>query len=174
MTELGDESEDRSDEQKARRSWTDNRAVMLGAVVAIQIIAAVVLTQFVIAPRIAVQTAGIAATAATAATPALPEMGVIVGLQEIIVTLQSEGRLPRYLKIEVNLEVANEVTAELAKERLAQLRDIVIMAASARSATDMQSPEGKQAFRKEIYDQLTTKLPHDGLRNVYFSDLVIQ
>lgn len=171
MAELNGETEDRTDEQSGRRPWFENRAVLLGAVVAVQIVMAVVLTRFVIAPRLAVQAANVAGGAEIAL---VPDIGVIIGLQEIIVTLQSEGKLPRYLRIDVNLEVADRKTAELVKARLPQFRDIVIMAASARSPADIQSPEGKQGLREEIFGRLETKLPPQGLRNVYFSDLVIQ
>lgn len=171
MTEFEDASAENAEPQKRHRHWLDDKAVVLGAVVALQIVAAVALTRFVIAPRLAVHNAD---AAASTAALAIPDLGVIVGLDEIIVTLQSDSRLPRYLKIDVNLEVADEVTAELAETRRPQLRDIVIMAASARSPADIQTPEGKQRLREEIFDRLREKLPAERLRNVFFSDLVIQ
>jgi flagellar FliL protein len=97
-----------------------------------------------------------------------------VGLDEIIVTLQSDARLPRYLRIEVNLEVADEQTAKLVAERRPQLRDSVIIAASARTVAEIQSPQGKQELRRELREQLAAMLPPDRLRHIYFSDLVVQ
>ncbi len=171
MAELNDDIEEQADEPIERRPWLENKLVLLGAIVAVQIVMAVVLTRFVIAPKLAVQAADVGGAVPTAQ---VPDVGVIIGLQEIIVTLQSEGKLPRYLRIDVNLEVADQKTAKLVTARLPQLRDVVIMAASARSPADIQSPEGKQGLREEIFNQLATKLPPDKFRNVYFSDLVIQ
>jgi flagellar FliL protein len=171
MTELSGEYEQPREEPPRRPRWLDNQAVMLGVIVVTQILLAIALARFAIAPHLATTAAGVGQT--SAAAPGA-ERGVIVGLDEIIVTLQSDARLPRYLRIEVNLEVADEQTAKLVAERRPQLRDSVIIAASARTVAEIQSPQGKQELRRELREQLAAMLPPDRLRHIYFSDLVVQ
>jgi flagellar FliL protein len=104
----------------------------------------------------------------------VPDMGIIVGLEEIIVTLQSGGKVANYLRINVNLEVDTQKTVDLVVARLPQLRDCVIVTLSSKSATELSTPEGTQTVRNEIFRRLAEKLPPESLKNIYFSDLVIQ
>lgn len=154
--------------------FLDNKVVLLGVVVVVQALLAIGLTQFVIVPRLGVKEGAAAVTPPGVATEAAPEIGILVGLEELIVTLQSDSKMPRYARTTVNLEVADQATADLVTARLPQLRDTVIMILSAKSAVEIQRPEGKKALRDELLRRLGEKLPPESLRNVYFSDLVIQ
>jgi flagellar FliL protein len=153
----------------------ENKVVLLGLVVVLQVIMALAITQLVIVPKLSVQSAGLAgAPNGESQDQEQTQRGVIVGLQEIIVTLQSDGDAPNYLRINVNLEVDNQKTADLVTERLPQLRDAVILALASRKAVDLITPEGNLAVRGEIMRKLAEKLPEGSLKNIYFSDLVIQ
>jgi len=152
----------------------ENKAVLLGIVVAVQALLAFGLTQFVIVPRLGIQEGAVNASTPAATAGEAPEIGVLVGLEELIVTLQSETKLPRYLRADVNLEVSDQAVADLVAARLPQMRDTVIMVLSSRTPAEIQRPEGKQALRDEIFRRLSEKLPPESLRNIYFSDLVIQ
>ena len=152
----------------------ENKAVLLGVVVTVQALLAFGLTQFVIVPRLGIQEGAVNASTPAAVTTEAPEIGVLGGLEELIVTLQSETKLPRYLRTDVNLEVADQATADLVAARLPQLRDAVIMVLSSKTPAEIQRPEGKQALRDELFRRLGEKLPAESLRNIYFADLVIQ
>jgi len=152
----------------------ENKAVLLGIVVVVQALLAFGLTQFVIVPRLGIQAGAMNASTSAATAGEVPEIGVLVGLEELIVTLQSETKLPRYLRADVNLEVSDQAVADLVLARLPQLRDAVIMVLSSKTPAEIQRPEGKQALRDEIFRRLSEKLPPESLRNIYFSDLVIQ
>lgn len=105
----------------------------------------------------------------------LPEgMGALVDLQEIVVTLAGDSARPRYLRIGVNLEVADEETASLIEARRPQLRDAVIMALSDKTPAMLSTPDGKKRLRDEIFRRTSEMLPAESLLNVYFSDLVVQ
>ncbi len=105
----------------------------------------------------------------------LPEgMGALVDLQEIVVTLAGDSGRPRYLRLGVNLEVADAETASLVEARRPQLRDAVIMALSDKTPAMLSTPEGKKRLRDEIFRRTAEMLPEESLMNVYFSDLVVQ
>ena len=171
---MAEEKTDKADvaEAKKKPGLLDNKVVVLGAVVALQLVLAVGLTTMVIMPRLGASQAG--AGDAQAAVPELEEMGVLLSLGEIIVTLKSEGSDTRYLRINVDLEMTDQGAADLATERLPILRDTVIVTLSDRSAADLNRPEGMKGLRDELMRRLDDRLPGGVLRHIYFSDLVIQ
>jgi len=156
------------------RKLLDNKVVLLGVIVIMQAVMAIAVTQLVIVPKLGVQAAGMNGGVAEGENSLTPDLGIIVGLEEIIVTLQSKGKVPNYLRINVNLEVDSQQTADLVVARLPQLRDIVIVTLSTKSAQELSDPDGTQVLRAEIFRRLAEKLPPDSLKNIYFSDLVIQ
>lgn len=161
---------------KAKGSLLDNKAVVLGVIVVAQVLVAIGLTQFVIVPKLGVTGAQMAAEGGQEAAAAEEGHGAgeLVDLEEIIVTLKSDPGRPRYLRINVSLEVADKIAAEHASTRRPQLRDVVIMALSDTSVEDLSSPDGKQNLRDEIFRRMQERMPDGVLMNVYFSDLVIQ
>ncbi len=160
---------------KSKLPIFENKAVLLGVIVIVQALVAIGLTQFVIVPRLGVQNADMSGQQPVAEQEAeAPELGVLVGLQEIIVTLAGDPKRPRYLRINVSLEVKDQLTADIVGTRLPQLRDIVIMTLSSETAAELSSPEGKKGLRDEIFRRINDKMPAGTLLNVYFSDLVVQ
>ena len=104
----------------------------------------------------------------------VPQRGIMVGLEDIIVTLAGDSRRPHYLRININLEVKDKYASETVQMRLPQMRDAVIMTLSDKSVEDLSRPGGKMNLRAEIFRRLDESIPGGKLMNVYFSDLVIQ
>ncbi len=160
---------------KSKLAIFENKAILLGVIVIVQAVVAIGLTQFVIVPRLGVQSADMgAAQPAEESEAAMPEMGVLLGLEEIIVTLAGDAQRPRYLRISVNIELKDQMTADVVATRLPQLRDIVIMVLSEKTAAELSLPEGKKGLRDEIFRRIDEKMPKGILMNIYFSDLVVQ
>jgi flagellar FliL protein len=156
----------------------ENKVMLLGVIVIFQALTALAVTKFFIAPKLEAGAAVAEAAAGGghgAAEAAGPEKeGEIVSLEEMIITLQGEGGTPHYARTNVGVEIADPKTAKALEERLPQLRDVVIMTLSSRTAADLLAPEGKEEARQEIMRRLNEKLPPGALLNVYFSDLMIQ
>ena len=160
---------------KSKLAIFENKAILLGVIVIVQAVVAIGLTQFVIVPRLGVQSADMgAAQPAEESEAEMPEMGVLLGLEEIIVTLAGDAQRPRYLRISVNIELKDQLTADVVATRLPQLRDIVIMVLSEKTAAELSLPEGKKGLRDEIFRRIDEKMPKGMLMNIYFSDLVVQ
>jgi len=164
-----------ADGASAKAGIFENKAIVLGIIVIVQALIAIGLTQFVIVPKLGVQGAAVGgAEVSNEETAKIPDMGALVGLEEIIVTLAGDSKRPRYLRINVNLEVKDQLTADIVATRLPQLRDVVIMILSDKTAAELATPEGKKGLRDEIFRRLNEKMPEGILMNVYFSDLVVQ
>jgi len=171
---MAEEKTEAAEGSSGKKNLLENKAILLGGIVIVQALVAIGLTQFVIVPKLGVQGADMNPAQAEEEANALPEMGVLVGLEEIIVTLGNDGGKTRYLRIDINLEVSDAMVAEVVKTRLPQLRDMVIMACSDKTAADLGSPEGKKGLRDEIFRSVDEKMPAGALMNVYFSDMVVQ
>ena len=159
---------------KSKLAIFENKAILLGVIVVAQALVAIGLTQFLIVPKLGVQGAEIGAQAGQDKPTEMPKMGVLVGLEDIIVTLQSTGKKPRYLRININLEVKDAMVGQVVSTRMPQLRDMVIMACSEKTPEELATPEGKKGLRDEIFRRIDEKMPEGTLMNVYFSDLVVQ
>ena len=169
---MADEKKDAVEESsgKGKLAIFENKAILLGTIVILQALMAIGLTQFLIVPKLGVQEAQVGAATSEEKEASLPEMGVLVGLEEMVVTLRSEDRKPRYLRININLEVQSMIVSQ----RLPQLRDIVIMILTEKTPEDLAHPEGKKGLRDEIFRRIDERMPPGILMNVYFSDLVVQ
>ena len=145
----------REEQTGGKRSILDNKAVAVGAIILAQTLLAIGLTQFMILPRLGIQNASLADDTVEEMAAAALEAGEIVGLKEIIVTLDSNPARPHYLRINVSLELRNGKAATRAAKRIPQLRDIVIMTLSRKTVDDLSTPEGKRNLRDEIHREVT-------------------
>lgn len=160
--------------QVTKKGILDNKAVLLGVIVIVQAVVAIGLTQYVLLPKLNVQQAAVGGESLVELAPDVPQRGIMVGLDDIIVTLAGDSRRPRYLRININLEVQDKITAEAVRIRLPQMRDAVIMTLTEKSVEDLSKPGGKMNLRAEIFKRMDESIPGGKLMNVYFSDLVIQ
>ena len=169
-------AEEKNEQQEAapakKLGFLENKVILLGGIVAVQLLVAVGLTTVVIMPRLGATQAATGET--TPKIETVDDMGILLSLGEIIVTLRSESGKPRYLRITVDLELADQAASDFAALRLPILRDTVIVALSDRSAAELNRPEGMKGLRDELMRRLDGKLPGEILRHIYFSDLVIQ
>ncbi len=158
-------------------SALDNKIVLLAVIVVTQAIMAVAVTQFVIAPKLrAVSVVGEVAQgkAATDQKEKEDKPGVLVDLNKIVVSLRDDGPATSYLSIDINLEVTDNKVATEVQQRLPHLRDIVILSLSNKYARDLMSYEGKEALKAELMRRFSEVLPEGSLKNIYFSDMVVQ
>jgi flagellar FliL protein len=173
---MADRSQTNRDDQalEPKKGVLENKAVLLGVIVIVQALVAIGLTQYVLVPKLTVQQAAADSGNIADLTAEVPQRGVMVGLDDIIVTLAGDTRRPHYLRININLEVKDKVTAESVRMRRPQMRDVVIMALSEKTLDDLSKIGGKMNLRAEIFKRLDESIPGGKLMNVYFSDLVIQ
>ncbi len=168
------DEKDEAAESGGKPGLLENKAILLGGIVIVQAVVAIALTQFLIVPKLGIQDAQMSQPTEEESAVEMPEMGVLVDLEEIIVTLRSETKRPRYLRTNINLEVKDQIAADIVAQRLPQLRDIVIMVISDKTPEDLSSAEGKKGIRDEIFRRIDERMPPGILMNVYFSDLVVQ
>jgi flagellar FliL protein len=101
------------------------------------------------------------------------EMGPIYSLETFIVNLVG-GRGKNYLKAKVELELDSDKTTIEINKRLPQIRDAILTMLSSKSNEDISTLEGKFQLRAEIISTLNQFLKTGRVKNVYFTDFIVQ
>jgi flagellar FliL protein len=80
----------------------------------------------------------------------------------------------RYIKLTIDVEMEDELAAKDLEKNLAKVRDTIILLLSSKTYADLSTLESKQLLKMEIVNQLNLILNTKKVKNVYFTDLVIQ
>ncbi len=103
----------------------------------------------------------------------IEDIGVQFDVGTFIVNLQDRDA-DRYLKITIVLDVQDDkIKAELEK-RLPQVKDAITTLLFTKTSNDLRTPEGIEELKEEILKRVNAILPIGGVKNVYFTDFVIQ
>lgn len=101
------------------------------------------------------------------------EVGLMYPLDIFTVNLLSEsGR--RYLKVEMNLEIEGEELSPELDQKKPVFRDIIIRILSSKSLEEISTIKGKEKLKEQIVSELNTRLKDGKVKNVYFTDFVVQ
>jgi flagellar FliL protein len=100
-------------------------------------------------------------------------LGLIFNMETFVVNLNDPGG-KRYLKTKIDLEYTRVELAEELTQRLPQLRDVILLLLSNKSLDEIQGVEGKIALRRELIMRINQVLKGGKIRNLYFTQFVIQ
>ena len=96
---------------KSKLAFLENKAVVLGLIVVVQVVLAIGLTQFVILPRLGVQAAGVVEDRPSSPRSRCRRWGCwSASRRSSSPSTRTPGK-PRYLRINVNLEVSDAAVA---------------------------------------------------------------
>jgi flagellar FliL protein len=114
-------------------------------------------------------------TSAEAEEPALESRGMI-SFEPFLVNLADAGG-NRFLKVSVQLVVANEAEAKEIEESpvvLMHLRSAILELLTMQQAQVLVTAEGKKALKDAIKTRVTPDLKHQKVIDVLFSEFVVQ
>ena len=109
----------------------------------------------------------------TPATGQGQEVGTIVLLEPFIVNLADYPEV-RYLKITVNLELLGTQGETVLESRMPPVRDAILVLLSSKDSAGLRSAEGKFLLREEIAKRVNSLLPTPMIKDVYFTEFVVQ
>ncbi len=92
-------------------------------------------------------------------------------MEPFLVNLADSGQL-RYLKVTLHVETHQK--GEEFEKRLPQTRDSVLTVLSSKNSRDILTSEGKNGLREEIKEKMNHLLAETKVRNIYFTEFVIQ
>jgi len=101
------------------------------------------------------------------------EYGSFHAMEPFVVNLSDPGG-KRYLKTRIELEFRGEGFQDELEARMPQLRDAVILVLSSKTIDDVQGVDGKIALRNELILRINQVLKQKKIRNLYFTEFVVQ
>ena len=101
------------------------------------------------------------------------EIGVMFDLGTFIVNLADPG-VEMYAKVSITLELSDQEVTKEVEKRLPIVKDAVIDILSSKTYSDIRTPEGKEKLRFELIKRINTILVKGGVRNLYFTEFVVQ
>lgn len=99
--------------------------------------------------------------------------GEMFELEPFVVNL-SDPKAKRFLKIKVTMELDSPEAKVKAEKLVPKMRDMVIMMLTSLSFEEVMTPEGKIRIRDELLERFNLILRPERVRNIYFTDFVIQ
>ncbi len=106
-------------------------------------------------------------------TQFIEQIGIMYDLGNFIVNLADKDA-DRYLKINIFLEIENERVKMELEKRLPQIKDAITTLLITKTSEDLKTSEGMELLKEEIIKRVNAILPLGGVKNVYFTEFVIQ
>ncbi|RMG63740.1 MAG: hypothetical protein D6715_10755 [Calditrichaeota bacterium] len=101
------------------------------------------------------------------------DFGAVYKLEDIIVN-PAQSRGAQFVLVNLAFEVAKDDEVKELEKREVQLRDIIIRLISSRTIDQLDDASDKDSLRVAIAAQVESAVPKLHLRNVYFSNYIIQ
>ncbi|QCT94690.1 flagellar basal body-associated protein FliL [Caminibacter mediatlanticus TB-2] len=103
----------------------------------------------------------------------MTEIGPIYPLDTFVVNLINSNA-SRYLKCKIDLELDAPETQQEIDKKLPAIRDLIIRILSSKTVEEIQTSKGKEKLKEEIKRKINEILTTGEIRNVYFTEFVIQ
>lgn len=170
------------DKMEAEQPKGKGRLLKVGVpVLLVQVIVAYFLASSIIVPSLVKNaTAGATEKAGAEAAPDDKEdasdgeeFGSIYRLDDIIVN-PAQSRGAQFVLVNLAFEVAKEDEVKELEKREVQLRDLIIQLISSRTIDQLDDASDKDSLRVAISNQVKAAIPKLHLKNVYFSNYIIQ
>ena len=101
------------------------------------------------------------------------EVGIQFEVGTFIVNLMDRDA-DRYLKVTVVLDLQDQTIRTEVDQRLAKIKDAITTLLFTKSSAEMKTAEGIETLKEELIRRVNAILPIGGVKNVYFTDFVIQ
>ncbi len=103
----------------------------------------------------------------------IENLGIMFEVGTFVVNLADKDA-DRYLKVTVVLELENEQIKNEVEKRLPQIKDAITTLLFTKTSKELKTIDGIENLKEEIIKRVNALLPLGGVKNVYFTDFVIQ
>lgn len=97
----------------------------------------------------------------------------LITLDPFVVNVSGEG-YPRYLKVQVALELDSIEVKEDLELRIPQVRDLTILLLSTKRLSDLEGFEGKALLKDDLRERINALLEKGDVQSVLFTEFVVQ
>ncbi len=103
----------------------------------------------------------------------IEKLGIMYDLGTFVVNLADKDA-DRYLKVDIVLELESEKVKMEVEKRLPQIKDAITTLLLTKTSDEIKTAEGMELLKEEIIKRVNAILPLGGVKNVYFTEFVIQ
>jgi len=101
------------------------------------------------------------------------QVGPMVNIESFIVNILDDQE-SRYLKAAITLEVANEEVSVELMQRMAQVKDSILLLIGNKTFSELNDLQGKMQLRAELLNKVNSILLKGKVKRIYFTDFVVQ
>jgi len=103
------------------------------------------------------------------------QVSIVYPLKSFIVNLMGKSRLGnRYLKVIMQLEISFEKDKDIIDKLKPQLRDTILLLLSDQTFDDVKTMEGKLELKQELLSRINNILGGEIVKQIYFTEFVVQ
>lgn len=106
-------------------------------------------------------------------SPRPPQVGVMMDLGTFTVNLADKDA-DTYARVSITLELSDQKVRQELEKRLPIVKDAIIDVLSSKTSSFVKTPEGRENLRLELIKRINTILIEGGVRNIYFTEFVVQ
>jgi len=110
---------------------------------------------------------------AAAKTEEKKNLGPLVEMEDFVVNIMHDDSA-RFLKVGITLEVAGEESKSAIKRRMPQIADAVLLLVGNKTFDDVKDLQGKMQLKADLLDRIQELSGKGTVRNIYFTDFVVQ
>lgn len=100
-------------------------------------------------------------------------IGPMYPMDQFVVNLLSESG-SRFLKVSLDIELGSEELSPEMDSKKAAIRDIIIRVLSSKTFEEVSTMKGKEKLKDEIVEKINQILADGQVRNIFFTDFVVQ
>ncbi|QWK13332.1 MAG: flagellar basal body-associated FliL family protein [Aquificota bacterium] len=105
--------------------------------------------------------------------PLPSHVGVMMEIGTFTVNLADKD-VDAYARVSITLELPDEKVRQEVEKRLPIIKDAIIDVISSKTSSFVKTPEGRENLRLELIKRINTILFEGGVRNIYFTEFVVQ
>ncbi|RMH01426.1 MAG: flagellar basal body protein FliL [Aquificota bacterium] len=105
--------------------------------------------------------------------PTQGKVGIMMDIGVFTVNLADKDR-DAYARIAITFELSDEKVRQEVEKRMPIIKDAIIDVISSKTSSFVRTPEGRESLRLELIKRINTILIEGGLRNIYFTEFVVQ
>lgn len=95
------------------------------------------------------------------------KMGPLYGVESILVNINSDQG-PKFLQVQMDLEMADPAVEEELKKKKPIIRDAILVLLSSRSYKELREPEGMKKVRTDLLRSINNALSTGKVKDIYF------
>ena len=100
-------------------------------------------------------------------------IGPMYPMAQFVVNLLSESG-NRFLKVAVDLELSDAKLQPEMDQKKSLVRDIIIRTFSSKTFEEISTLKGKDKLKEEVLNKINENLSDGYIKNIYFTDFVVQ